>query len=161
MRENTVIKMSVQRMVCTGCGSEANASCNCGVAYVPKAQRTREAVADPANKHKSNVLLAEELGVDEKQVRRARSDMSDPDDPDERVGRDGKSYPAKLRLVDDGDEFNERLAYAQTKNAFIARAAEAEADAMYIGKVDEEVILAAEETAAAWCQLVSTLKGKC
>jgi hypothetical protein len=30
---DTVIKMSNQRMVCTGCGAEANASCNCGVSY--------------------------------------------------------------------------------------------------------------------------------
>jgi hypothetical protein len=36
---STVIKMSIQRMICTGCGAEANASCNCGQPYVPKAVR--------------------------------------------------------------------------------------------------------------------------
>jgi hypothetical protein len=44
----TVIPMSIQRMVCTGCGAEANASCNCGVSYVPKPERfAKTAVAQP------------------------------------------------------------------------------------------------------------------
>lgn len=37
-----VIPLSVQRMVCTGCGAEASASCNCGLNYVPKAVRAAE-----------------------------------------------------------------------------------------------------------------------
>jgi hypothetical protein len=42
------IKVAVQRMICTSCGSEANATCSCGVAYVPKSQRATEAIkADP------------------------------------------------------------------------------------------------------------------
>ena len=50
MRDATVTKLSIQRIVCTGCGAEANASCNCGKAYVPKAVRAAEAVAENPQK---------------------------------------------------------------------------------------------------------------
>lgn len=155
---NTVIKMSVQRMVCTGCGSEANASCGCGVSYVPKASRARELRA--AEPNRSLGSIAEELGMARQSVSDALKVAGDLP-PTEVIGRDGKSYPIKPRLVvgHDDDEDDEHLAFAQTKDAFIARAAEAEADAKYFGNVDQEVILAAEETAAAWGQLVSKLKG--
>jgi hypothetical protein len=36
MKDAVVINLPVQRVVCTGCGAEANASCNCGVSYVPR-----------------------------------------------------------------------------------------------------------------------------
>lgn len=98
MRAQTVIPMMVQQMVCTGCGAEANASCSCGKPYVPKKQRAAEAIA--ANPRKSNVAIAEELGIDEKTVRKARqaSDQSEP----EREGRDGKVYrlPSKPHASD-------------------------------------------------------------
>lgn len=87
--------MAVQQMTCTGCGAEANASCNCGKPYVPKKQRATDAIK--ANPRRSNVDIAEELGVDEKTVRNARqeagSDYSDP----EREGRDGKVYRLPVR----------------------------------------------------------------
>jgi ParB family chromosome partitioning protein len=81
-------------MICTGCGAEANAACNCGVPYVTKAFRAAEALK--VNPEKSNRLIAEEIGVDEKQVRREReklgADMSAP--VEMVIGKDGKSYPA-------------------------------------------------------------------
>ena len=43
-RALAVIPISIQRMICDGCGAETNAACNCGVAYQPKAVRAREAV---------------------------------------------------------------------------------------------------------------------
>jgi hypothetical protein len=95
----TVIKMSIQRMVCVGCGAEANASCNCGLNYAPKAVRAAEAVK--ANPEKSNRAIAAEIGADEKTVRKARADQSAPVTqvtPDATVtGRDGKQYPAKQK----------------------------------------------------------------
>lgn len=90
--ENTVIQFSVQRMVCTGCGVEANASCNCGVAYTPKKLRAAEAIK--ANPQKSNRAIAEETGISEPTVRRARAGAS-CDAPEEREGRDGKSYSVR------------------------------------------------------------------
>lgn len=58
---NTVIQFSVQRMSCTGCGAEANASCNCGVAYAPKIVRAAEAIR--ANPQKSDRAIAAEIGI--------------------------------------------------------------------------------------------------
>lgn len=92
--QNTVIQFSVQRMACTGCGVEANANCNCGVAYTPKIVRAEEAIK--ANPQKSNRAIAEEIGVAEGTVRAARNSRAQDYAPeDERVGRDGKSYPSK------------------------------------------------------------------
>jgi predicted amidophosphoribosyltransferase len=81
--------MSVQQMVCTGCGAEANASCNCGKPYVPKKQRAAEAIA--ANPQKSNRAIAEEIGVAEGTVRAARATGAQDYAP-EREGRDGKVW---------------------------------------------------------------------
>jgi hypothetical protein len=92
MKTATVIQMSIQRMICTGCGAEANASCNCGVAYVPAAQRVAE--YDKANPGQSTRQAAADLGVDKETVRKARS-RGDQSPPAAVTGRDGKLYPAK------------------------------------------------------------------
>ena len=55
------IRRSIQRMVCTACGAEANASCNCGVAYQPKSIRAAEAIK--ANPEKSDRAIAKEIGA--------------------------------------------------------------------------------------------------
>jgi hypothetical protein len=83
------IHRAMQRMVCTGCGAEANASCDCGKAYVPKSVQAAEAIR--ANPEKSNRVIADETGLSEPTVRRARA--SD-DAPATVTGRDGKTYPA-------------------------------------------------------------------
>jgi hypothetical protein len=91
------IKISIQRMVCTGCGAEANASCNCGKAYVPKAVRAAEAIT--ANPEKSNRQIADEIGADKVIVDRARKKLEstggDMSPPASVTGKDGKQYPAK------------------------------------------------------------------
>jgi hypothetical protein len=98
MRTGTVISMAVQQMTCTGCGAEANASCNCGKPYVPKKQRAKDAIA--ANPHKSDRAIAAEIGVDPMTVNKARHeagvDLSTP----EREGRDGKVYRLPVREVE-------------------------------------------------------------
>ena len=73
MIEIGAIKYSIQRMVCTGCGAEANASCNCGLAYVPASQRAAEAIKN--NPEKSNRAIAAELGVSDMTVGRARESL--------------------------------------------------------------------------------------
>jgi hypothetical protein len=98
------IKLSIQRMVCTGCGAEANASCNCGKAYVPKAVRAAEAVA--AHPEKSNRQIADEIGADKVIVDRARKKLESAGDmspPASVTGKDGKQYPAKkTKLAETG-----------------------------------------------------------
>ena len=143
--------------MCSACGEDA--SCNCGAPLMSKQKAKDHFTANPDDS-RSDGTIAAELGVGRSTVQRARDEVAHDGQPDDkRIGRDGKTYPARV-VRDDPDEFDERLAYAQTKNAFIARAAQAESDAKYVGKVDQEIISAAEETAAAWCQLVSDLKGK-
>jgi hypothetical protein len=84
-----VYPISIQRMVCTGCGAEANASCNCGKPYVPKSLRAAEAIR--ANPEKSNRAIAADIGVDEKTVRKARDEpTADQSAVDTRIGLDGK-----------------------------------------------------------------------
>jgi hypothetical protein len=90
MHEPATIQISIQRMICTSCGAEANAACNCGVGYVPKTARAAEAIK--ANPEKSNRAIAAEVGADEKTVRKARADQSAPETV---TGKDGKKYPAK------------------------------------------------------------------
>jgi hypothetical protein len=85
-----VIKMSIQRMVCTACGAEANASCNCGVAYQPKSIRATEAVK--ANPEKSDRAIAKEIGASPTTVGKAREQLSTTGQLEDtsRVGLDGK-----------------------------------------------------------------------
>jgi hypothetical protein len=98
--EPAVIPFAVQRMICTGCGAETNATCNCGKPYLPKAERARRAIEE--SREKSNVALAKEIGVDEKTIRKARA-ASDQSEPERRIGLDGKSYPAKRVAYQDTD----------------------------------------------------------
>jgi hypothetical protein len=87
------IKVAVQRMACTACGAEANASCTCGVSYVPKSVRAAEAVK--ANPEKSTRALEAETGLNRETLRRARKQVTHHVSPEsERVtGQDGKNYP--------------------------------------------------------------------
>src|SRR5262245_12000048 len=92
------IQVAIQRMICTGCGAETNAACYCGKAYVPKSIRAAEALEQ--HPEKSDRAIAAELGVGKDTVRRARADWSASEaggayaPTEERIGRDGKSYPA-------------------------------------------------------------------
>jgi hypothetical protein len=90
MREGQpAIQHSIVRMVCTGCGSEANASCNCGKAYVPKGVRAAEAIA--ADPNKSDRAIAAEIGVSHTTVQEARKATGNHLPVDERTGLDGKT----------------------------------------------------------------------
>jgi hypothetical protein len=90
------IEVAVQRMVCTACGSETNATCTCGAAYVPAAQRAAEAIK--ANPGKSDRAIAADIGVNQSTVSRARQSGDAPASP-ERTGRDGKQYSVRQRRV--------------------------------------------------------------
>jgi hypothetical protein len=83
--------MSISRLICTGCGAEANASCNCGLEYKPKSARAAEAVE--ANPEKSNRALSAETGIGKDTIRKARDQLATSsqlkDGP--RTGLDGKT----------------------------------------------------------------------
>jgi hypothetical protein len=88
-------------VVCAGCGVEANAACNCGVAYAPKVVRAAEAIK--ANPQKSDRAIAEELGINQSTVSRVRQRGDADASPAEHVGRDGKSYSIRQRITEDPD----------------------------------------------------------
>jgi hypothetical protein len=88
MRAPTEQIISVSRLICTGCGSETNATCNCGLEYKPKSARAKEAVE--ANPEKSDRAIAAEIGVSDKTVAKARKATADNSAVEERTGLDGK-----------------------------------------------------------------------
>jgi hypothetical protein len=93
-----IIKMSIQRMVCTGCGAETNANCNCGVSYVPKAHRAKEAIK--TNPEKSDRSIAKELGISQPTVSAARHELGDKYLSPERHGLDDKTYSVRSKKED-------------------------------------------------------------
>lgn len=95
------VRMVVQVMACSYCGSEADATCTCGEMYVPKAARAAEAVS--AHPEKSDRALAAEIGVARSTIQRARQSGGPCGPPDqeavaqERRGRDNKAYRVRTR----------------------------------------------------------------
>ena len=85
-------------LVCSACGASGHANCDCGAPYVPKGTRAAEAIK--ANPHKSDRALAEELGVGNATVSRARRASTVSRDT-VRTGLDGKKrkQPKKRRRL--------------------------------------------------------------
>lgn len=84
--------------MCSACGIDA--ACNCGAPLMSKAQRAAEAIA--ATPHKSDRAIAEELGIGNATVSRARRDATVSDDTvdgEPRVGLDGKTRRMPQREV--------------------------------------------------------------
>jgi hypothetical protein len=79
-------------MHCSACGVEAAAACDCGAPYIPAGAAAAKAVA--AHPEKSNRAIAAETGIPETTVRRSRAGAP-KGATDTRVGKDGKTYPAK------------------------------------------------------------------
>lgn len=155
MRSQPVIAMAVQQMTCTGCGAEANASCNCGKPYVPKKQRATDAVA--ANPQRSNRAIAADIGVSDDTVARARNELGAAHATPEREGRDGKVYRLPIRSEPDDSEDEEP---DNRRGAFILRADQARVLAAYSGPTDAEILKFARAAAQAWQELVADLQHK-
>jgi hypothetical protein len=123
-----VIKLSIQRMVCTGCGAEANASCNCGKAYLPKAVRAAEAVA--AHPEKSDRAIAADIGVSQPTVSKARKETTDNNlSVERRIGLDGKTrrMPVREEIADPDAERDRKECVALNHKAIEAERELAEA----------------------------------
>ncbi len=88
------LKAASLRLACSACGAEAEAGCNCGVAYIPAGARAAEGVA--ATPHLSDRAIAKNVGVSAPTVSAARRAGVKDFTPERRVGRDGKSYPAPV-----------------------------------------------------------------
>lgn len=157
MRLGSVIEMAVQRMSCTGCGAEANASCNCGKPYVPKKQRAAEAIA--ANPQKSNRAIAKELGLSDDTVGRARRESGVAGAAPEREGLDGKIYRLPVREAEpDDDDIEADVEPANYRGAFLIRADQAKQFATYSGPISTEIVAMARQVATAWGNLAAQLE---
>lgn len=155
MRTGTVIAMAVQRMACTACGSEANASCNCGKPYVPKKQQAREAIA--ANPHKSDRAIAADIGVGKDTVRRAREETG-ACAPVEREGLDGKVRRLPAREEPDDEDIEADVEPTNYRGAFLIRADQAKRFASYSGPITSEIVAMARQVATAWEELAAQLE---
>lgn len=81
-------------MVCAKCGTVA--ACDCGVEFVPALEAGVRAVL--ANRGKTNRVIAEETKISLGTINSARKaveQICSTEAPETRVGRDGKSYPAR------------------------------------------------------------------
>lgn len=158
MRTGTIIQMAVQQMQCTACGAEANASCNCGKPYVPKKQRAADAIK--ANPRRSNVDIAEELGVSDMTVKRARDELGSTYVEPEREGRDGKVYhlPKRDDEPDDGPDIEADIEPANYRGAFLIRADQAKQFAVYSGPVTKEIVTMSRQVADVWGKLAAQLE---
>lgn len=75
---------------CPACGALASASCLCGLDYVYISPGKLAADAVKANPEKSDRAIAEELGIGNKTVSRARATVSNDTVDDKRIGLDGR-----------------------------------------------------------------------
>lgn len=147
---------------CTSCGATVDAACDCGAPYMPAGQRAAAAIA--ANPQMSDRAIAQQIGVSQPTVSRARrateTDVSVEDEP--RIGLDGKTrrLPTRHHITtdDDDDEFSAKELAARDRGSFMLRAQEAKNFAFYTGRVDEKLLEFARGTAAAWCELVANME---
>lgn len=138
---------------CTKCGSIADAACDCGSPYIPALARAAEAVA--ATPERSNRAIADDIGVSEPTVRRART--ASPDAVDERMGLDGK-VRRMPRPPEPEPSIEDEVEPGNYRSAFLIRADQAVAFAKYSGRVSRDVVEAARAAARAWNDLVVKLE---
>jgi hypothetical protein len=163
-RSAKIIPMPIrQRLVCSECGADGEGTCRCGAPYVPAGQRAADAVAK--NPEKSNRAIADEIGVDEKTVRKVRS-TADQSAVEERTGKDGKTRKMP-KAAPPVEPPTEEEVWQQTlmemAGATIALPATMVRE---YGKPFRKfatttvMITLAEQAAAAWQQIATDLKGR-
>jgi len=156
------LKMPVAaKFECSKCGTEA--ACNCGAPVVPLGTRLAEAIAKKDGK--SNRTIAAEQGCSEGAVRKARGSAAYEYAPDDRrIGRDGKSYPAKPTRViepeadDEDPDIEEDIDPRHYRTAYLLRVDQAIRFAAYSGKVSKELVAAARRVAKAWDELARDME---
>ncbi|MDE5440531.1 hypothetical protein GWG65_03510 [Bradyrhizobium sp. CSA207] len=82
-----MMRKILPKLFCSKCGARADATCACGVAYMPARVAAAKAVA--AHPGKSNRAIARDIGVDEGTVRDARRGTAEFSAV--RIGLDGKA----------------------------------------------------------------------
>jgi|SRR5215475_10367453 len=120
----TVVKFkrrpSIAQLVCSSCGAQADAACNCGANYVPAGQLAAQAVT--ANPELSDRALADATGVGKDTVRRARKKATGASAPVDapRTGRDGKQRkPPQRQPAPVSDPAQEAAAFISELGDFL------------------------------------------
>jgi hypothetical protein len=91
--KQAIARLQMMQLRCSGCGAKAEATCDCGVPYIPAHEFAALAIArDPK---KSNRALAMETGLSKDTIRAARKSGGENSPPEKHEGRDGKTYPAR------------------------------------------------------------------
>lgn len=156
------IRRAIVRLECSACGAEANASCDCAKPYVPAMARAAKAIA--ANPEKSDRAIAAEIGVDHKTVGKARRETGGDDSPPDRIGQDGKKYPAKRtpRGFYNEPEPDEEATVEEHETSFWLRIQTARdlAEVPFQGETTSELVEAVRAVASAWNQLAQKLEGE-
>ena len=163
--------ISISRLICTGCGAETSATCDCGMEDRPKLVRAREAVA--AEPERSDRAIAKKLGLHHSTVNEARKRLSDNPTVNERIGLDGKTrkLPRRIELhvsdplkaeCEDCDTPTDCWQRSLANNAGDAAALRAFWSREYPGweqfRATSDLIALAKEAAAAWSEIVELLK---
>jgi hypothetical protein len=85
------------RLQCSACGAQADAACDCGVAYISAGEYAAKVAAE--HPEMSNRAVAEVAGISKDTVRRARQSGGANEPPETRTGRDGKQHPVERKKV--------------------------------------------------------------
>jgi hypothetical protein len=85
------LKAGPTQLRCEGCGTLADAACDCGVGYLPVKASVAAAKAIEKNPEASNRAIAEKIGVNKDTVRVARKQVAENSPPAKRIGKDGKT----------------------------------------------------------------------
>jgi hypothetical protein len=106
MSTNNVLAMPKPKLraKCSACGMQAG--CDCNAPYIPAGEYAKLVVKK--NPKKSNRALAEETGISEPTIRRARGASNDA--RGKRVGKDGKKYsPSQPKKMASEQEYKETI----------------------------------------------------
>jgi hypothetical protein len=147
------IQQQARQLHCSKCGATAEASCDCGAAYVPAGVAAAKAIE--ANPEKSNNSIAKDIGVSEPTVRRARP-TSSKDEVEKRVGRDGK----KRRLPKQSER--KQKGSIPVEQEYLDRVEKAKAAAMvpYTATVTKHVVEEARGVAKVWNELADKFEAR-
>jgi hypothetical protein len=86
----TVEQAEKRKLYCSECGAKAEATCDCGVAYVPAGVAAAKAVA--AHWEQSDRAIAKKIGIHYSTVREARLKLTGGNPSvDKRIGLDGRT----------------------------------------------------------------------
>lgn len=90
MEVSNVVPLPIRaKLMCSECGAAGEGSCRCGAPYVSAGERAAEAIA--ANPKKSDRAIAEEIGVSDRTINRARKTTATNVAVEARTGKDGKT----------------------------------------------------------------------